>query len=189
MVIYNFVLSWHIRSTVLDQTQSPFSADYRLSNRASQGPLRLGLTILTVTAAGEELPRGENYPRSHWPFKTPLPSHVLFMSTPKRKTMGLIKLPWEVSLVGSSHVPQFHTPKLGKPRGHLAESGSGISRRHSAAQATGDLISKPPLSTAGLAFNPWTQKEPEATLRTIWSHPLLLLMRKLSLRTHPSLHY
>ena len=76
------------------------------------------------------------------------------MSSLKQKTTKLIKLPWEVSLIGPSHVPQFHTLTLGKLGGYLAESGSGVPRMRSAAQATGDLISKPPLSTAGFAFNP-----------------------------------
>lgn len=63
------------------------------------------------------------------------------------------------------------------------QSGSGIPRM-CFAQAIGDF-KQAPFSVVGFALNPWTHGEPEGTLKTTWSHPLLLLIRKLRSRdTH-----
>lgn len=117
----------------------------------------------------------------------PLLFQILFLSILMLKNTEMIKLPCEVSLICSNHsslefqgeIPQFHILKLGKLKEYVAQSFSGIPRMGYFAQSAGDLISKPSLSRVGFTLNPGTLKEPEGTLRTTWSHPLLLLMRKL----------
>ena len=102
----------------------------------------------------------------------------------------IIKLPQEMPpLICSNHfslefqevIAQFHILKRGRLKEYLAQSGSGISRISYFTQATGDLVSKPHLSMVGFALNFWKQRA-RGNLKITWSHPLLLLMRKLNFR-------
>ena len=78
------------------------------------------------------------------------------MSSRKLKNLEIIRLPWEASLICSSHfslefqgnISQFRILKLSKLEVYLAQSGSGISRMSSSAQAISDFIKKPVLSMA-----------------------------------------
>lgn len=155
----------HIRSAVLDLTQSPFQ-----SSTLSVMEQPMGYYGKVQLSFVWWLPQGKNYHdipsvALHDAFTFSDPAYFLSYANTE-----IIKSPWEMPLICSNHfslefqgvITQFHILKHGRLKEYLAQNGSGIPRTSYLAKAIGDLVSNLPLSVVGFALNSWKHKKPEA---------------------------